>query len=129
MRRSISCRRRCLPGCSRSKCGCKAKRRDRLPSVIMRTHDVIVIGAGAAGLAAGRTLIDRGCKAIILEARDRVGGRAWTESASFGVPIDRGCGWLHSADENPWRAIARNLGIAVLEENPVWQGRIGDRWL
>ena len=95
----------------------------------MRTHDVIVIGAGAAGLAAGRTLIDLGRKAIILEARDRIGGRAWTESASFGVPIDRGCGWLHSADENPWRGIARKLGIAVLEENPVWQGRIGDRWL
>ncbi len=95
----------------------------------MHTHDVIVIGAGAAGLAAGRTLIDLGRKAVILEARDRIGGRAWTESASFGMPVDRGCGWLHSADENPWREIARDLGIAVLEENPVWQGRIGERWL
>ena len=95
----------------------------------MRTHDVIVIGAGAAGLAAARTLIDLGRKAIILEARDRIGGRAWTESASLGAPIDRGCGWLHSADENPWRGIARDLGIAVLEENPVWQSRIGDRWI
>ena len=93
----------------------------------MHTHDVIVIGAGAAGLAAARTLIDLGHKAIIIEARDRIGGRAWTESASFGFPIDRGCGWLHAADENPWREIARNLGIAVLEENPVWQSRIGDR--
>lgn len=95
----------------------------------MPIHDVIVIGAGAAGLAATRTLIELGRKAIILEARDRIGGRAWTENASFGVPIDRGCGWLHSADENPWRKIARDLGIAVLEENPVWQSRIGDRWM
>jgi monoamine oxidase len=95
----------------------------------MPIHDVIVIGAGAAGLAATRTLIDLGHKAIILEARGRIGGRAWTENASFGVPIDRGCGWLHSADENPWRKIARDLGIAVLEENPVWQSRIGDRWM
>jgi monoamine oxidase len=95
----------------------------------MRTHDVIVIGAGAAGLAAARTLIDLGRSVLILEARDRIGGRAWTESTSFGLPIDRGCGWLHSADENPWLEIARNLGIGVLRENPAWQGRIGDRWL
>jgi len=95
----------------------------------MRTHDVIVIGAGAAGLAAARTLIDLGRDAIVLEARDRIGGRAWTESTSFGFAIDRGCGWLHSADENPWREIARQMGIEVLEKNPVWQSRIGDRWM
>lgn len=95
----------------------------------MSTPDVIVIGAGAAGLAAARTLAGLGRSVIVLEARDRIGGRAWTESVSFGLPIDRGCAWLHSGDENPWRSIARDLGIEVLEENPVWQGRIGDRWI
>ena len=93
----------------------------------MSEYDVAVIGAGAAGLAAARTLIDLGRRVIVLEARDRIGGRAWTESTSFGVPIDLGCGWLHSADVNPWREQARRLGFTVIQRNPVWQSRVGNR--
>lgn len=93
----------------------------------MSEYDVAVIGAGAAGLAAARTLVDLGHRVIVLEARDRIGGRAFTESTSFGAPIDHGCGWLHSADINPWREQARRLGFTVIEENPVWQSRVGNR--
>jgi monoamine oxidase len=57
----------------------------------MNSCDIAVIGAGAAGLAATRTLIERGLSAICIEARDRIGGRAWTDSETFGVPFDRGC--------------------------------------
>jgi len=87
--------------------------------------DVCVVGAGAAGLVAARTLQRAGLSVRVLEARGRVGGRAWTETASFGVPIDRGCAWLHSADRNPWTAYARAHGFTVVERSPNWQSRIG----
>jgi monoamine oxidase len=95
----------------------------------MRSCDIAVIGAGAAGLAATRTLIERGLSVVCIEARDRIGGRAWTDSETFGVPFDRGCAWLHSGDINPWRPIAADLGFTVIEQKQVWQGRLGDRWL
>jgi monoamine oxidase len=95
----------------------------------MNSCDILVIGAGAAGLAATRTLVDRGLSVHCIEARDRIGGRAWTDSETFGVPFDRGCAWLHSADINPWRRIAAELGLTVIEQKQVWQGRVGDRWL
>jgi len=95
----------------------------------MNGCDIVVIGAGAAGLAATRTLVQRGLSAICVEARDRIGGRAWTDSETFGVPFDRGCAWLHSGDINPWRPIATALGFTVIEQKQVWQGRLGDRWL
>ena len=60
--------------------------------------DVVVIGAGSAGIATARTLIAEGKSVIVLEARDRVGGRAWTESDTFGVPFDHGCSWIQSKD-------------------------------
>lgn len=64
--------------------------------------DVIVVGAGAAGLAAARHLIDGGLTVMIVEADSRIGGRAYTESETFGFPYDRGCHWLHHADTNFW---------------------------
>jgi monoamine oxidase len=91
----------------------------------MSDYDVVVIGAGAAGLAATRTLVERGLRVIALEARDRVGGRAWTDIETFGVPFDRGCAWLHSGDINPWRDIARRLGFTVVERKQVWRSRVG----
>jgi monoamine oxidase len=95
----------------------------------MADPDVIVVGAGAAGLAAMRTLVERGLSAIALEARDRIGGRAWTDSETFGTPFDRGCAWLHSGDVNPWRPIAARLGLTVIEEKQVWTSRVGSQWL
>jgi monoamine oxidase len=93
----------------------------------MTEYDVAVIGAGAAGLAAARTLVNCGRSVMVLEARHRMGGRAWTDSVSFDTPVDLGCGWLHSADVNPWREQAQRLGFTVIERNPVWQSRVGNR--
>lgn len=81
--------------------------------------DVVVVGAGAAGIAAARRLADAGLSLIVLEAGDRIGGRAWTIRHD-GLPIDLGCGWLHSADRNPWTALAPGLGFTVDRTRPPW---------
>jgi len=77
--------------------------------------DVLVIGAGAAGIAAARTLIAAGRSVVVLEARHRIGGRAWTESESLGTPFDHGAAWLHDAEHNPVRDLADELGIALTD--------------
>jgi monoamine oxidase len=78
----------------------------------MSDYDVAVIGAGAAGLAAGLSLEASGRRFIVLEARDRVGGRAWTDTATLGLPFDCGAHWLHAAAQNPFMHIADRLGLA-----------------
>ncbi|HVZ13992.1 MAG TPA: FAD-dependent oxidoreductase, partial [Bauldia sp.] len=82
--------------------------------------DVVVVGAGAAGIAAARRLVDAGLGTMLVEARDRVGGRAWTIAAPQGFPIDLGCGWLHSADRNVWREIAEARGFGIDRTPPPW---------
>jgi len=86
--------------------------------------DVAVIGAGAAGLAAARRLQQHGRSVLVLEARDRIGGRAHTVTTAAGLPVDLGCGWLHSADRNPWVAIAREQGFTLDETPPGWGSRL-----
>ena len=71
--------------------------------------EVAVIGGGAAGIGAARRLRDAGVKALILEARDRLGGRAWTVEAG-GFAIDLGCGWLHSAEAQSLDGDRRGAG-------------------
>src|SRR5262245_53150586 len=63
--------------------------------------DVAIIGAGAAGIAAARRVAAAGRRFALIEANDRVGGRCFTETRSFGVPYDRGAHWLHMPDFNP----------------------------
>lgn len=75
--------------------------------------DVVVIGAGAAGLAAARTLMEDGFSVALLEARWRTGGRAYTETETFGVPYDQGCHWLHNEGHNPWIDYGRDHGFTV----------------
>lgn len=81
----------------------------------MTETGVIVVGAGAAGLAAGERLAERGVEFVVLEASDRIGGRAFTDTLSFGVPFDHGCHWLHSASKNPFREIADRIGHHYLK--------------
>ncbi len=78
--------------------------------------DVAVVGAGIAGLTAARALADAGLAVRVLEARARIGGRAFTESRTFGFPYDHGCAWLHSADVNPLTALLRRRGVAFFDE-------------
>ncbi|WP_008309935.1 flavin monoamine oxidase family protein [Leptolyngbya sp. PCC 6406] len=72
--------------------------------------DVIVVGAGIAGLGAARQLQDAGVEVLVLEGRDRIGGRIWTDR-SLGVPMDMGASWLHGpAGNNPITALANAAG-------------------
>ena len=69
--------------------------------------EVAIVGGGAAGIAAGRRLREAGIDCLLIEARPRLGGRAWTVRDPSGFALDLGCGWLHSADRNPWTPIAQ----------------------
>src|SRR3989440_421463 len=85
----------------------------------MHESDVVVIGAGAAGIAAARRVKEAHVPVVLLEARGRVGGRAWTYHAGD-LALDLGCGWLHSADENELAALAPKLGFPVDAYPPPW---------
>lgn len=83
-------------------------------------YDVVVIGAGAAGIGAGRRLAKAGVSFLIVEARARAGGRAWTAEHG-GHPLDLGAGWLHSADRNVMVAIGESLGFTINRTEAPWQ--------
>jgi len=76
--------------------------------------EVIVVGAGMAGLAAARTLHDEGLEVVVLEARDRLGGRIHTDH-SLGFPIDLGASYIHGLEGNPMTKLAKNAGIELSE--------------
>lgn len=84
-----------------------------MPTETSTNADVLVLGAGIAGLAAARTLTEKGRNVIILEARNRIGGRMWTDS-SLGPPLDLGASWIHGVNENPITKLAKEFGIKTL---------------
>lgn len=76
--------------------------------------DVLIIGAGAAGIGAGRALAKAKVPFLIIEAKDRIGGRAYSDITSLGHLWDQGCHWFHSADRNILRQLADELGHKFL---------------
>lgn len=91
------------------------------------THtDVLIVGAGAAGLSAARAAELAELSYVIVEAKGRLGGRAYTESESTGLPFDHGAHFLHAASRNPFRLYADQEGFNYLQggyDNEVWDGR------
>src|SRR5579863_1043056 len=85
--------------------------------------EVVVIGGGAAGVAAAQRLCQSSIDCLLLEARPRLGGRAWTVHDERGHALDLGCGWLHSADRNPWVGVARAEGLSIDTTPPPWMNR------
>lgn len=73
-----------------------------------------MVGAGMAGLAAARRLSDGGMRVTVLEARERIGGRVWTDT-SLGVPIDLGAAWIHGTEGNPIVGLAHDAGARTVE--------------
>ncbi len=82
--------------------------------------EVVIVGGGAAGIAAARRLCHASIRCLVVEARPRLGGRAWTVIDASGFALDLGCGWLHSADRNPWCAIAQEQGASIDKTPPPW---------
>ncbi|MGX9147403.1 flavin monoamine oxidase family protein [Mesorhizobium sp. 128a] len=83
----------------------------------MEDVDVVIIGAGSAGLAAARTIRAAGLSFKLLEGMGRIGGRAWTSDQHFGIPFDIGCAWLHAADRNPYFPEAQAAGWTLHHHN------------
>jgi len=91
--------------------------------------DVIIVGAGAAGIAAARRLAAANRSFRLFEAADRVGGRCATDGKIFGVPYDLGAHWMHNPDGNPLVAAAA-AGKSGLDVYPAPRGqtlRVGAR--
>jgi len=87
--------------------------------------DVLIVGAGAAGLGALDRLHGEPVESRVVEARDRVGGRAFTVTAHGDLPLDLGCGWLHSADRNPLVDRIARKGFAIDKTAPPWNRETG----
>ncbi|MCA1305999.1 FAD-dependent oxidoreductase [Microbacterium esteraromaticum] len=80
----------------------------------MQQVDTVIIGAGMAGVTCARLLTDAGQRVVVLEARDRVGGRMLTER-SPGFPVDLGASWIHGIDDSPLWELVQTLRIPTLE--------------
>src|SRR4051794_36266463 len=98
-----------------------------VPMSLPSSVDIAIIGAGAAGLGAAHALHNSGLSSIVLEARDRVGGRAWTIQPAPGIIFDVGCGWLHSADKNSFVDIAKQLNFDIDKTRPPWREQSFDK--
>lgn len=94
----------------------------RAATALPSETEVVIVGAGLAGLAAARMLQDRGRNVVVLEARDRIGGRIWTNTTALDFPVDLGASLLKSADINPLAIEMRNREMRL-------QADEGDFWL
>jgi monoamine oxidase len=92
-----------------------------------READIVVIGAGAAGIAAARRIAAANRKVIVLEATGQIGGRCITDTATFDVPFDRGARWIHNPDTNPMIRLARGAGMDVVPAPLGQKIRVGRR--
>jgi monoamine oxidase len=90
--------------------------------------DVVIVGAGAAGIAAARRIGAAGRRFALVEAADRIGGRCITDTSLFGMPFDRGAHWLHMPDINPLAKLAPKTGLEVYPAPSGQRLRIGRRY-
>ncbi|MFD3307025.1 flavin monoamine oxidase family protein [Streptomyces sp. NPDC058694] len=90
--------------------------------------DVVVIGAGAAGLSAARVLADAGKRVTVIEARDRIGGRLWTHPDAMSVPIELGAQFIHEPNASTWELV-RSQGLKThTHAHTLSRTRVGDPW-
>lgn len=99
----------------------------RARAALPREVDVVVVGAGAAGIAAARRIVAAGRKVLVVEAAAQPGGRCVTDTDSFAAPFDRGARFLHNPDSNPIAKQARSVGIDIVPAPPGQKIRIGRR--
>src|SRR6188768_2455595 len=92
-----------------------------------READIVVIGAGAAGIAAARRIVAANRKVIVVEAANQIGGRCQTDVSTFDVPFDRGARWMHNPETNPMIKLARSAGLEISTAPSGQKIRIGRR--
>ncbi len=90
--------------------------------------DVVIVGAGAAGIAAARKIAAAGRRYVLLEASDHVGGRCVTDTTTFGVPFDRGAHWIYTPDVNPLIKLPPRSGLKIYQAPTSQKIRIGRRF-
>ena len=93
-----------------------------------READIVVIGAGAAGIAAARRIMAANRKVIVVEAASQIGGRCQTDMTTFEVPFDRGARWMHNPETNPMIKLARAAGLEITTAPSGQKIRIGRRF-
>ena len=93
-----------------------------------READIVVIGAGAAGIAAARRIMAANRKVIVVEAASQIGGRCQTDLTTFEVPFDRGARWMHNPETNPMIKLARAAGLEITTAPSGQKIRIGRRY-
>ena len=89
--------------------------------------DVVIVGAGAAGIAAARRIAAAGRSFRLFEASNRIGGRCAIDTKIFGVPYDLGAHWIHNPDSNPLVAAAAQSGLDVYPSPRAQTLRVGSR--
>src|SRR5689334_1814649 len=89
--------------------------------------DVVIVGAGAAGIAAARRVAAAGRRYALLEATDQLGGRCVTDVTTFGLPYDRGAHWIHTPELNPVAKLGGKSGLEVYPAPAGQRIRIGRR--
>jgi monoamine oxidase len=93
--------------------------------VVADRVDVAVVGGGAAGIAAARRVAETGRSVLLIEASSQLGGRARSVTAQ-GMPLDLGCGWLHSAERNPLATLAEAQGLILDRRKAAWRTQLRD---
>lgn len=93
-----------------------------------QARTVGVIGAGVSGMTAAQALFEQGYDVVVLEARNRIGGRVWTDNR-LGLPLDLGASWIHGINGNPVFELSRKLGVEteVTDDSFVMRGGDGRR--
>lgn len=92
-----------------------------------RDAEIVVIGAGAAGIAAARRIVASGRKVVVIEALPNIGGRCVTDANAFDAPFDRGARWLYNAGSSPIAKLARGVGMDMYPAPRGQRIRIGRR--
>lgn len=89
--------------------------------------DVVIIGAGLSGLAAAEDVRRAGLSCVVLEARDRVGGKTWSRPVSNGDGVlDLGAAWINDTNQSRMIALAKRFGAELIEQNTTGQCALQD---
>jgi len=79
--------------------------------------DIVIIGAGSSGLSAAKKLKEIGTSYVVLEASERIGGRAFTESNILGQPFDHGCSWISGSNDNIFSDLGKNNNFTLVDHS------------